>query len=41
MWAEVLNHEQCKLVGNAWHHDGQLSNGQAIEEVWERVEEKE
>src|SRR5262245_41350554 len=27
-----------KVDGNKWHHDGKLSNGLTIEEVWERVE---
>jgi hypothetical protein len=30
----------CKIDGNTWRHDGKLSNGQTIEEVWERVEKK-
>ncbi len=29
-----------KVEGNKWYHDGKLSNGQTIEEVWERVEKK-
>ena len=29
-----------KVEGNKWHHNGQLSNGLTIEEVWERVENK-
>jgi hypothetical protein len=29
-----------KVEGNKWHHDGELSNGLTIEEVWERVEKK-
>ena len=29
-----------KIEGNKWHHDGQLSSGVTIEEVWERVEKK-
>lgn len=29
-----------KVEGNKWHHDGKLSNGLTIEEVWERVEKK-
>ena len=29
-----------KVDGNKWHHDGKLSNGLTIEEVWERVEKK-
>ena len=29
-----------KVDGNTWHHDGKLSNGLRIEEVWERVEKK-
>jgi hypothetical protein len=31
---------KCKVEGNKWHHDGQLSNGLTIEEIWERVEKK-
>jgi hypothetical protein len=31
---------KCKVEGNKWHHDGKLSNGLTIEEVWERVEKK-
>jgi hypothetical protein len=29
-----------KVDGNKWHHNGKLSNGVTIEEVWERVEKK-
>lgn len=29
---------QCKVEGNRWYHDGKLSSGLTIEEVWERVE---
>jgi hypothetical protein len=29
-----------KVEGNKWFHNGKLSNGQTIEEVWERVEKK-
>jgi hypothetical protein len=29
-----------KVEGNRWHHTGKLSNGLAVEEVWERVERK-
>lgn len=29
-----------KVDGKKWHHDGKLSNGLTIEEVWERVEKK-
>ena len=29
-----------KIEGNKWSHNGKLSNGTAIEEVWERVEKK-
>ena len=29
-----------KVKGNKWYHDGKLSNGQTIEEVWERVERR-
>ncbi len=31
---------RCKVDGAKWYHDGKLSNGLAIEEVWERVEKK-
>ena len=31
---------KCKVDANKWHHDGKLSNGLTIEEVWERVEKK-
>jgi hypothetical protein len=31
---------KCSIEGNKWHHDGKLSNGLTIEEVWERVERK-
>jgi hypothetical protein len=27
-----------KVVGNKWHHNGKLSSGLTIEEVWERLE---
>ena len=29
-----------KLEGNKWHHDGKLSSGLTIEEIWERVNKK-
>jgi hypothetical protein len=29
-----------KVDGNKWHHQGKLSGGFEIEEVWERVEKK-
>jgi hypothetical protein len=29
-----------KVEGNKWYHDGKLSSGTTIEEVWERVERK-
>lgn len=29
-----------KVDGNKWYHNGTLSNGTTIEEVWERVEKK-
>ena len=29
-----------KVEGNKWYHNGQLSSGLTIEEVWERVEKK-
>jgi hypothetical protein len=31
---------ECKVEGNKWYHNGTLSNGLTIEEVWERVEPK-
>jgi hypothetical protein len=31
---------ECKVEGNKWYHNGTLSNGLTIEEVWERVEKK-
>jgi len=31
---------KCRVDGNKWYHDGSLSNGQTVEEVWERVERK-
>jgi hypothetical protein len=31
---------ECKVEGNKWYHNGTLSNGLTIEEVWERVETK-
>jgi hypothetical protein len=31
---------KCKIEGNKWYHNGKLSNGLTIEEVWERVEKK-
>jgi hypothetical protein len=31
---------EWKVEGNRWHHTGTLSNGLAIEEVWERVERR-
>ena len=31
---------RCKIDGSKWHHDGKLSNGLTINEVWERVEKK-
>ena len=30
----------CKVEGNKWYHNGTLSNGLTIEEVWERVDPK-
>jgi len=30
----------CKVEGDKWYHNGTLSNGLTIEEVWERVEPK-
>jgi hypothetical protein len=30
----------CRIDGNKWYHNGSLSNGQTIEEVWDRVEAK-
>jgi hypothetical protein len=29
-----------KVEGNKWYHNGKLSNGLTIEEVWERIEKK-
>jgi len=29
-----------KVEGNKWYHNGKLSNGLTIDEVWERVENK-
>jgi hypothetical protein len=29
-----------KVEGNKWYHNGKLSNGFIIDEVWERVERK-
>ena len=29
-----------KIEGNKWYHNGKLSSGLTIEEVWERVEKK-
>ena len=29
-----------KVEGNKWYHNGKLSNGLTIEEVWERVDKK-
>ena len=29
-----------KIEGNKWYHNGKLSNGLLIEEVWERVKKK-
>ena len=31
---------RCKVEGSRWHHEGKLSNGLTIDEVWERVERK-
>jgi hypothetical protein len=31
---------ECKVEGNKWYHNGTLSNGPTIEEVWEGVEKK-
>jgi hypothetical protein len=31
---------ECKVEGARWYHNGALSNGLTIEEVWERVEKK-
>jgi hypothetical protein len=28
---------KCKVEGNKWYHNGKLSGGTTIEEVWERV----
>lgn len=29
-----------KIEGDKWHHDGELSNGLTIDEMWERVEKR-
>jgi hypothetical protein len=31
---------ECKVEGAKWYHNGTLSNGLTIEEVWERVDPK-
>jgi hypothetical protein len=31
---------ECKVEGAKWYHNGALSSGLTIEEVWERVEPK-
>ena len=31
---------ECRVEGDKWHQSGKLSNGTALEEVWERVEKK-
>lgn len=31
---------KCRIEGNKWYHNGKLSNGLTIDEVWERVEKK-
>src|SRR5262245_59579128 len=31
---------EWKVEGNKWHHNGKLSSGLTIEEVWERLEKK-
>src|SRR5262249_21995020 len=31
---------ECKVEGAKWYHNGTLSNGLTIEEVWERLEPK-
>jgi hypothetical protein len=31
---------ECKVEGNKWYHNGTLSNGLTLEEVWERVDPK-
>jgi hypothetical protein len=31
---------ECKVEGDRWYHNGTLSSGLTIEEVWERVESK-
>lgn len=36
----IIQSFKVKLEGNKWHHDGKLSSGLTIEEVWERVERK-
>src|SRR5262245_56606204 len=31
---------ECKVEGNKWYHNGTVTSGLTIEEVWERVEPK-
>ena len=31
---------ECKVEGAKWYHNGTLTNGLTLEEVWERVEPK-
>jgi hypothetical protein len=31
---------ECSVEGNTWYHNGTLSNGLTIEEVWERVQKQ-
>ena len=31
---------ECRVEGNKWYHNGTITNGLTIEEVWERVEPK-
>ena len=31
---------KCRVEGNRWYHNGKLSSGLTIDEVWERVDKK-
>jgi len=31
---------KCRIEGDKWYHDGKLSNGTTIEEVWQRTKRK-
>ena len=37
---DQLQSFKWKVEGNKWHHNGKLSNGLTIDEVWERVEKR-